>query len=211
MCLMKKQKTKERILQTAATLFGMRGIDGVSAAEIARTAQVNKALIFYYFGSKDGLYRAVFRNIAGTFVKGLRSKMKHAKPGYDTIETFIRNHITILRNNPTVLRMLIRELDRSLSKETTSIIREDMAELLKPLKDELLNAITYAVKHHQIRPVDPFQTAVSIISLDVFFLLGKPIVQVMVPRTNADEFEKKRVEHILDLFKYGIVLHKEKK
>jgi AcrR family transcriptional regulator len=55
------ERTKERILNAAERLFSERGIDGVSVREIAAAAGVQLALLSYYFGNKQGLYRAVFR------------------------------------------------------------------------------------------------------------------------------------------------------
>ncbi len=55
------ERTRERILDAAERLFSERGIDGVSMRAIAADGKVTLALANYHFGSKDGLYRAVFR------------------------------------------------------------------------------------------------------------------------------------------------------
>ena len=51
--------SRERILDSAATLFASRGYDGVSTRELARSARVNLSAIGYHFGGKDKLYREV--------------------------------------------------------------------------------------------------------------------------------------------------------
>ncbi|MCO4761820.1 MAG: TetR/AcrR family transcriptional regulator [Myxococcales bacterium] len=48
-----------RILDAADAVFGEQGFDGASARDVAERAGVNKALIFYYFRSKDGLFEKV--------------------------------------------------------------------------------------------------------------------------------------------------------
>jgi AcrR family transcriptional regulator len=53
--------TRERILDTAEHLFSEHGIDGVSMRSIAAGGRVTLALANYHFGSKEGLYRAVFQ------------------------------------------------------------------------------------------------------------------------------------------------------
>lgn len=55
----KVDATRERILEAAAEEFADRGFEGGRVARIAATARVNKQLLFHYFGSKAGLYRAV--------------------------------------------------------------------------------------------------------------------------------------------------------
>jgi AcrR family transcriptional regulator len=57
----KGAKTRERILRVAERLFAERGYDGVSVRRIAGGANVQLALLTYYFHSKLGLYRAVFQ------------------------------------------------------------------------------------------------------------------------------------------------------
>jgi AcrR family transcriptional regulator len=54
------EATKERILVAAEKLFSDQGLDGVSVREIAGKAKLDVAMINYHFGSKLGLYRAVF-------------------------------------------------------------------------------------------------------------------------------------------------------
>ncbi len=57
----KSERTKERILRAAERLFAEHGFDGVSLRQIAAAADVQLALLSYYFATKEGLYRAVFR------------------------------------------------------------------------------------------------------------------------------------------------------
>jgi AcrR family transcriptional regulator len=59
------EDTRQRILETALELFGAEGFDGASTRELAERAGVNLPAIQYYFGSKEGLYRAVVEHIAG--------------------------------------------------------------------------------------------------------------------------------------------------
>lgn len=59
------EDTRQRILETALALFGAEGFDGASTRELAERAGVNLPAIQYYFGSKEGLYRAVVAHIAG--------------------------------------------------------------------------------------------------------------------------------------------------
>lgn len=51
---------RDRILASAEKLFGEAGFDGASVRQIALAADVPLALVSYHFGSKEGLYRAIF-------------------------------------------------------------------------------------------------------------------------------------------------------
>lgn len=54
--------TKERLLKAAKDLFVRKGFSGVSIREIAREADANSALISYYFGDKEGLFKGVLES-----------------------------------------------------------------------------------------------------------------------------------------------------
>jgi AcrR family transcriptional regulator len=66
------ERTKANILEVAAVEFGEKGLAGARIDEIAAATQTSKRMIYYYFGSKEGLYLAVLeesyrrvRNIEG--------------------------------------------------------------------------------------------------------------------------------------------------
>ncbi len=56
-------ETRERILQAALREFADKGPSGARVDAIARDSGVNVRMIYYFFGSKDGLYQAVLRSI----------------------------------------------------------------------------------------------------------------------------------------------------
>jgi AcrR family transcriptional regulator len=58
------QDTRERILDAAEEHFSQHGFYGVTIREVAREARVDTALLHYYFGTKRGLFDAVFRRRA---------------------------------------------------------------------------------------------------------------------------------------------------
>ena len=55
------ERTRRRILEAALQEFSAKGISGARVDAIAERATVNKRMLYYYFGSKDGLFRAVLR------------------------------------------------------------------------------------------------------------------------------------------------------
>lgn len=59
--------TERKILEAAKRVFGRKGLDGARMQEIADEAGLNKALLHYYFRSKDNLFRAVFREVFQSF------------------------------------------------------------------------------------------------------------------------------------------------
>jgi AcrR family transcriptional regulator len=64
--------TRSRIVETAIDLFAMRGYDGTATRALAESAEVNLPAIQYYFGSKEGLYRAAIDHIVEQIVEGMK-------------------------------------------------------------------------------------------------------------------------------------------
>lgn len=56
-------KTKDRLLQVAQNEFAHKGFAGARMNVIAQKSKTNKAMIYYYFGSKEKLYMTILRNI----------------------------------------------------------------------------------------------------------------------------------------------------
>ena len=55
------EATKARILDAALREFSAKGISGARVDAIAARAKVNKRMLYYYFGSKEGLFREILR------------------------------------------------------------------------------------------------------------------------------------------------------
>ena len=65
------EETRGRILEAALDLFAASGFDGASTRTIAERAGVNLPAIQYYFGSKEGLYRAVVEQFSQQMQAGV--------------------------------------------------------------------------------------------------------------------------------------------
>jgi AcrR family transcriptional regulator len=199
---MDENESKLRILDTAARLFGERGKSAVSTTEIAREAGINKAMIFYYFGSKDELYQAAFRKWFGDLFTHIREKIEGIEPGLPLIEAFVRAHTGYLLERPGLVKLIIREL-LATDAGPPPAIAEVMASF-QHFERTMIQSIEIAKERGEIRNVDPLQTAVNIISMDVFIYLGKPIVSIMAPDIDIRAFIEDRVNHILDLLMNGL-------
>ncbi len=198
----KRNETEQAILDAAIKLFGRQGKDGVSIALIADEAQVNRALIFYYFGSKDGLYRAAFLSLAREFANVVGRKMEGIEPGIHLLEQFAREHIAFLRKHPPLVKFIVREL--LAADSGGSQLLPEIAEIFGSMKEKMLDALKAGCEKGEIRPVDPLQTMVNILSLDVFFFLGKPMVRLIYENNDLEQFEQEREDHVIDLLLHGL-------
>ena len=102
--------TRDAIFDAAATLFSSRGFDGVSTDDIARDADVNKAMIYYHFADKLALYRAIvgeglktMSETAGTIAA---SPVAPAKQ----LDAFIEAFVRMTETRPWMPAMMLREV-----------------------------------------------------------------------------------------------------
>jgi AcrR family transcriptional regulator len=59
------ERTKANILEVASEEFAIKGLSGARVDEIADKTRTSKRMIYYYFGGKEGLYRAVLEKMYG--------------------------------------------------------------------------------------------------------------------------------------------------
>ena len=199
--------TKTRILDTAAHLFGERGKAAVSTAQIARAAGVNKAMIFYYFGSKDELYLAAVRKWVGEFFTIIMEKLEGVEPGLPTIEMFVRTHIGYLIERPALVKLMVRELLSWGSDPPPPIM--EMVHNLFGIRSRVVESIELAKMRGELRQVDPIHTILNIFSMDVFVFVGKPIITLLFSDADMNKIINERADHVLDLLMNGLRLKPE--
>lgn len=84
---LKKQQTRDRIVETAGRLFAERGFDKVTVADIAREAQVALATVFNYFSSKEDLFYSPLEAFGDRLIEGVRDR----EPGEPVLAAFRRH------------------------------------------------------------------------------------------------------------------------
>jgi AcrR family transcriptional regulator len=102
--------TRALVFHAAATAFSSRGFDGASVDDIARDAGVNKAMIYYHFESKLGLYREVVRDMmraVGAAATAIAAT--HDSPPR-TIERFIQALVEQKDERPRFPPLMLREM-----------------------------------------------------------------------------------------------------
>jgi AcrR family transcriptional regulator len=82
----KKQRTRELIAETARRLFGERGFEGVTVAEVAEAAEVSEATVFNYFPTKEDLFYSGLE----AFEEELLSAIRDRPPGESALAAFRR-------------------------------------------------------------------------------------------------------------------------
>src|SRR5690349_2400722 len=102
--------TSEVLLDAAEALFAERGFASTSVKDIGQAASINPALLYYYFGDKTGLYRAVLRRIGQALLDQGRSALQESADPETIVRSIVRAQAAFIGQHPRAASIIIREL-----------------------------------------------------------------------------------------------------
>ncbi|GAB2701146.1 TetR family transcriptional regulator [Mucilaginibacter koreensis] len=139
---MDKEKTdkKDHILDVAERVFSELGYDGASTRTISSEAGVNMAMLNYYFGSKEGLFLAIFERRISVFQNLLQNIGSDDKlSSWQKVEYYVEAYVDRVFTNSCFQRLLYQEMAilkrGELSDKLNHIIMNNVIELRKILQE----------------------------------------------------------------------------
>jgi AcrR family transcriptional regulator len=192
------ERTQRAILEAATNEFAEKGFAGASVNEIAAAANVNKRMLYHYFGKKDDLYLLVLERALGQ----LRSvqtdvDLSQTEP-QAAIEQFIRYTWDYYLRNPQVLRILSGE---NLMRAQHLQRSRRLNELRKPLHTKLEEIVERGQAMQLFRPdVNMLQLYITIGSLTYFYLSARQTLSILYGQELATEAGlDARAKHIVEV------------
>jgi len=203
---------QRQIMEKALEVFAEKGFDSASVRDIAHRADVNVAMISYYFGSKEKLLEAIFLSHTSNMTQKIEAII-HSKT-YDPLEKvdlLIDTYVNVIIENKTFHRLMMREQVLIKDGPLYNYIRE--------MKIQNRNLIEVAVKAGQKagifqKHIDVSMLAVTLIgSVNHFFSNYKFVCEeIKIKVSDTDAFDNRAIEklraHIKIMFKafltYGI-------
>jgi len=176
--------TEQTILEAAKKVFLDKGFDGARMQQIAEEAGINKALLHYYFRSKDNLFDAIFENAFKEFLPNIGQILRSDLPYEDKIRTFVETYIDMLSQNPYLPIFILREIQRS---------PEKMIEMIKSsgINPELTaNFQQPDVEKGRIIPIPLPHLIINMIGLCVFPFIGRPIIEGFLFNNDTEAYNK---------------------
>ena len=203
--LLQYSETEERIFEAALQAFARKGKDGARMQEIADAAGINKALLHYYFRSKDKLYEAVFAFVFRRFMLSIGESIRDAATFEQTLHAFIDGYIDSIRDNLDVVRLMVNE-NLSGGHMMGEGLKETLLSMELAPPRLFVEKLTAAMAGGEVRPIDPKQTLLSVISCCIFFFITLPTVCILNPEVqdDLDAFIEQRKAHIFDLIYSGL-------
>jgi len=128
-----------QILDTAERLFAMHGFHGASVRDIAQEADVNIAMISYYFGSKERLIEAIFLKRVMDVKDGLDELVKNKDLApLEKINKLIELFVAKISDRPYFCRIMVRAqaTQEGVPTELIHEVKKQMYDLVKKLITE---------------------------------------------------------------------------
>src|SRR5208337_3650894 len=193
-------ETREAILEAAERIFGDEGLAGARTAAIAAAAGVNKALLYYYFGSKDGLYRAVLEGYLVDFNRRALELLSSKGSARSLLVRYINMHFDFIgahrHHGPLFQRMLMAD-----QKSLVRLARQ----YFRPRSKALLKVIERGMRGGEFRRMDSTHAAISLVSLIVFYFSSAPVLRAV---SGLDAYAKanlaRRKEEVLKFVRYAL-------
>lgn len=161
------QKTQERILSAARAAFGEHGVDGATIEAIARAAQVNKRMVYHYFGGKEDLYLRVLEDTYAARRRHDAILDVGACDPEEGMRRLIRAAFAYCRENPDYIKLLVVE---NLNGARHLRRSEKIMQLHTPLLEGLGALLERGRGEGVFRAyADPIQVYLTIASLCFFY------------------------------------------
>jgi AcrR family transcriptional regulator len=176
----KSDKTSDRILVAARTVFAENGFSGAHVDAIAERAGVNKATIYYQIGDKETLYAKVLHQVIGNVAQGIASAVANVDTPQKKLKTYITFIADAVDKNPDLPPIMMREV-ASGGATLPRLVIEDIASVLAILAGVLEEGKAKGL----FMETSPFLIHVMIMGTILFYKKGSPIKdkQSWIPET----------------------------
>ncbi|MCD6202068.1 MAG: TetR/AcrR family transcriptional regulator [Bacteroidales bacterium] len=185
-------QTEDKILITAREVFIREGYDGARMQHIADEAGINKALLHYYYGTKEKLFTAVFEHVFTELLNRIFSLMEEQQSLEVFLNVFFREHITFLLSDPRLPAFIINEV---------SLHPELLLNIFGKFSSYGIGKFGMLVEKEKekglIAPgTDPLQLFINILSLSIFPVVIEPIISnvLQMDARETETFLRQRIE-----------------
>jgi TetR/AcrR family transcriptional regulator len=196
-------ETRAKILAAAERAFARDGLAGGRTDAIAAGAGVNKALLYYYFESKESLYEAVIEEHLREFNRQALSILNAPGSTRVLLLRYVDLHFDFIshrhRHAPLFQQFMMKG-----GKAAERLFRQ----YIVPRAEALQKLLVRGMHDGEFRKMDPFHTAISIAGLIVFYFTAAPRLQLIgYADPYAENNLKRRKQAVLDFIRHGLFVN----
>ncbi len=171
----KTENTETEILIAAKEIFQQKGMAGARMQEIADKAKINKALLHYYYRSKQLLFEAVFKSAFSLLAPQLNKVLNDDSDLFEKIRMFTENYVSFVIKHPYLPNFVIQELNKN-----PEFVQKLRSEKNFPSIEKFKLQVSDAINQGIIKPIEAEQLFINIISLNIFPFIGEPLLMALV-------------------------------
>jgi AcrR family transcriptional regulator len=170
--------TEQRILRAAEKVFQESGFAGARMQAIADEAGINKAMLHYYFKSKDTLFRMVLADALNELMPRQMQIMASDRTVIEKIEALVHLLIPLLMARPHLPSFIMYELSQNRGQSLIALKapiaeREIVGRYFQQIRDE--------VAAGTILPFEPVDLHLNVMSMCLFPFMSRVFVETMLP------------------------------
>ena len=185
-----EMNTEEKILTAAKDVFQQKGMTGARMQEIADKAGINKALLHYYYRTKDKLFEKVFEIAFSVFIPKIRDiVLSTEKPVLEKISLFVDNYIDLLNKHPYIPGFVINELNRN-PQILVQIFEKNVQLKQDNIIEKFEAQIQAEVKAGIIKPITLQNLMTNVIALCIFPVVARPILQGILFENDKKQYSE---------------------
>jgi len=200
------EQSRAAILKAAVREFAQEGVAGARTDAIARSAKVNKALLYYYFEDKEALYRAVLDQVFGGVRAAIHNALSQELAPRERLASYVCAHFDYIAANPLYPRIVQAEFLRA--GRDPSRLERIAKQYFRPVFLEISALLKQGAQSGDFRRVNPIHFIPSMISVIVFHFNTAPIMKLM---TGADPMSPARLAErraaVLDFISAALFTH----
>lgn len=174
--------SRARILAGAADEFAAAGFAGARIDRIARRTRLNVRMIYYHFGSKKGVYRAVLEDIYEQ-MGAIFEKLPPSAPNR-SLEAF-GMYVDLLTEHPRFADVLVRELLDG--AKHLKVLWRERPELFKQIHLHARSIVDEGIKAGELKPLDPALTVMTVTSIICFLTAARHSHALLLDRKQPSE------------------------
>jgi AcrR family transcriptional regulator len=175
-------QTQSKIFDAATEVFEEKGYTGARMQEIADRAGINKALLHYYFRTKDQLFSAVFQVLMKRMLDKILSIFNEEATFKEKMRRFLDEHIEFLIKNPRLPIFLLNEISRN--PELAQGLKETLN--YGQLRELIYDKHSKELKGYGIKKSDMPQLMITIVGMSVFPVAARDMIAIVMPQMNEN-------------------------
>jgi AcrR family transcriptional regulator len=166
-----KRDSQAEILRAAAREFAARGYEAAGVDRIAAKARVNKAMLYYHYGSKLGLYVEVLRDMFRAVGARARAIADGPEPASEKFNRWIATIVEEAAARPWFPPIMLRELASG-----GTHFDPDTLSMMNAVYAAVRDIILQGQREDQFRDVDPLLTHLTIMPAILIFFARQQVV-----------------------------------